>query len=333
MPKVLRINRTLVLPPGRKTVLAAARLIRNGRLVAFPTETVYGLGAAAADRLAGKNIFKAKGRPADNPLIVHVACLEQVKEISSCIPPGALELMQRFWPGPLSLVLPRSNRLPQEVSAGLPTVAVRMPAHPVALSLIRAAGVPIAAPSANRSGRPSPTTLRHVLEDLAGRIDAVLDGGACRLGLESTVLDLSGGRPVILRPGGITGEQLEAVLGTTVEVAEGCKTGTPPSPGMKYRHYAPRASLVLVTGVRRRRLALMAALAECYQKKGLKVGILQAPPGPEAFRPAAKRLYQTLRSFDAQGVDLILAEGVSAQGLGAALMNRLRRAAARIIRV
>lgn len=184
--------------------------------------------------------------------------------------------MQRFWPGPLSLGI----ALFEQAAAG----GQRRPAHgggaharsSGSFKPYPGRGVPIAAPSANRSGRPSPTTLRHVLEDLAGRIDAVLDGGACRLGLESTVLDLSGGRPVILRPGGITGEQLEAVLGTTVEVAEGCKTGAPPSPGMKYRHYAPRATLFLVTGARRRRLALMAALAECYQKKGLKVGILQA---------------------------------------------------------
>ena len=333
MCKALRINRTLVLPPGRKAVLAAARLIRRGGLVAFPTETVYGLGAAATDQRAVRKIFKAKGRPADNPLIVHVASLEQVKEITSGLPPGALALMKRFWPGPLSLVLPRSEKLPPEVSAGLPTVAVRMPAHPAALKLIRAAGVPIAAPSANRSGRPSPTTLRHVLEDLAGRIDAVMDGGACRVGLESTVLDLSGSRPVILRPGGVTREQLESVLGTAVAVAAGCKEGTPPSPGMKYRHYAPRAPLLLITGARRRRLALMAALARCYRKKGFKVGILRAPAGPEGFRAAGKRLYQALRRFDARGMDLILAEGVSAQGLGAALMNRLRRAAVRTIRV
>ncbi|HPU00429.1 MAG: threonylcarbamoyl-AMP synthase [Firmicutes bacterium] len=333
MPKVLRINQTLVLPGSRKSVLVAARLIRRGGLVAFPTETVYGLGAAATDRSAVKKIFKAKGRPADNPLIVHVAGLDQVKESAASLPPGALHLMKRFWPGPLSLVLPRSDKIPPEVSAGLPTVAVRMPAHPVALSLIRAAGVPIAAPSANRSGRPSPTSLRHVLEDLAGKIDAVIDGGPCQVGLESTVLDLSGSHPLILRPGAITREQLEAVLGVPVAVAQGCKDGTPPSPGMKYRHYAPRAPLLLVAGARPRRRALLAALARHYRKKGLKVGLLRAPTEPEGLRRAAKRLYQVLRGFDAQGVDLILAEGVSARGLGAALMNRLRRAAARTIKV
>lgn len=333
MPKVLRINQTLVLPPGRKTVLAAARIIRRGGLVAFPTETVYGLGAAATDRRAVKNIFIAKGRPADNPLIVHVAGLGQVKEVTSFIPRSALELMRRFWPGPLSLVLPRSATLPREVSAGLPTVAVRMPAHPLALSLIRAAGVPIAAPSANRSGRPSPTALHHVLEDLAGRIDALLDGGSCRVGLESTVLDLCGGRPLILRPGGISREQLEAALGTEVAEAHGSEADTPRAPGMKYRHYAPRAPLILVTGTCGRRIAVIRALAAGYQKRGLKVGILQVPPGPDRLRLAAKRLFPELRRFDAQGVDLILAEGVSSQGLGTALMNRLRKAAARTIRV
>ncbi len=331
--KVLRVNKTLVLPPGRKTVAAAAGMIRRGGLVAFPTETVYGLGASAVNRRAIKNIFKAKGRPADNPLIVHVARLEQVKKVASFIPPEAFKLMSCFWPGPLSLVLPRSALLPPEISAGLPTVAVRMPAHPLALELIRAAGVPLVAPSANRSGRPSPTALSHVLEDLAGKIDAVLDGGSCRLGLESTVLDLSGSRPAILRPGGISREQLEAVLGTEVVDLRSGKAGIPPSPGMKYRHYAPRAPLFLITGTAVRRRALLEALAVAYQKKGLRVVIFQINPGPAGLRLAAKSLFPALRRFDAQRADLILAEGVPPRGLGAAVMNRLHKAAARTIRV
>lgn len=333
MPKVLRINRTLVFPPGRRSILAAAGIIRRGGLVAFPTETVYGLGASAVDRRAVKEIFKAKGRPADNPLIVHVAGLEQLKGVAASIPRSAEALMRRFWPGPLSLVLPRSDCLPPEVSAGLPTVAVRMPAHPAALGLIRAAGAPIAAPSANRSGRPSPTTPAHVIEDLAGRIDAVLGGGICTVGLESTVLDLSGGRPVILRPGGISKEQLETALGVRVAEARGCKRGAPHSPGMKYRHYAPRAPLILVTGDPIKRPALIKSLAQHYRGKGLLVKSLTVPPGPDGLRLAAKSLFPALRRFDAQGADLILAEGIALKGLGNAVMNRLRKAAARTIKV
>lgn len=333
MPKVLRVNGTLVFPAGPKTTAAAARIIRRGGLVAFPTETVYGLGASAVDGCAVTDIFEAKGRPADNPLIVHVAALEQVKVITSAIPPEAYKLMRRFWPGPLSLVLPRSAVLPAAVSAGLSTVAVRMPAHPVALSLIRAAGVPIAAPSANRSGRPSPTVISHVLEDLAGRIDAVLYQGPCRLGLESTVLDLSGGAPVILRPGGISREQLERTLGMAVARAHGCKTGTPHAPGMKYRHYAPRAPLILVDGADAKKRALIISLAAAYRRKGLRVGVLFAPPGSGGLRLAARRLFPALRHFDSLGVDLILAEGVLMQGLGTAIMNRLRKAAVRTMRV
>ncbi len=333
MSKVLRINKTLLLPPRREAVLAAARIIRRGGLVAFPTETVYGLGAAAENRQAVKNIFAAKGRPADNPLIVHVSGLEQVKDVASCVPQSALKLMRRFWPGPLSLVLPSSAALPQEVSAGLPTVAVRMPAHPVALRLIRAAGVPIAAPSANRSGRPSPTACSHVLADLAGRIDAVLDGGSCPLGLESTVLDLSGSGPVILRPGGISREQLEKTLGTAVAEAHACGGEPPLSPGMKYCHYAPCAPLYLISGSCAGRRALIRSLAAFYRKRGLKVGVWQVPPGPAGLPLASRELFTALRRFDTQGVGLILAEGICPRGLGAAVMNRLRKAARRTIRV
>lgn len=333
MPKVLRIKQTLVFPPAEKTILAAAGLICRGGLVAFPTETVYGLGAAATEKQAVARIFVAKGRPADNPLIVHVADLDQVKAVTASLPGSALKLMRCFWPGPLSLVLPRSAALPREVSAGLPTVAVRMPAHPVALSLIRAAGVPIAAPSANRSGRPSPTELRHVLEDLAGRIDAVIDGGSCRVCVESTVLDLSGARPVILRPGGITREQLEAALGIEIYEERNGRADAPPAPGMKYRHYTPRAPLILVTGSWGRRTAVIKSLAAGYRRRGFKVGLLLVAPGPAGVRQMAKALFPALRRFDTQGVDLILAEGVSPQGLGNTVMNRLRKAAARTIKV
>lgn len=209
----LSITGTLLLQPHGKAITRAADIIRRGGLVAFPTETVYGLGATATDAAAVRRIFQAKGRPADNPLIVHVSDYEQLNAVAASLPEGAAELVDRFWPGPLSLVLPRSGAIPDEVSAGLPTVAVRMPSHPVALRLIARAGVPIAAPSANRSGRPSPTMASHVLADLAGRIDAVIDGGPCPVGVESTVLDLTGAVPLILRPGAITAEAIAKCLG------------------------------------------------------------------------------------------------------------------------
>ncbi|NMD42996.1 MAG: L-threonylcarbamoyladenylate synthase, partial [Firmicutes bacterium] len=227
-------------------------------------------------------------------------------------------------PGPLSLVLPRSAGLPSQVSAGRPTVAVRMPAHPVALSLIRAAGVPLAAPSANRSGRPSPTEARHVLEELAGRIEAVLDGGACTVGVESTVLDLSGTRPVILRPGAVTGEQLERVLGKKI-----CgKAGFWPA-GQPFHQYRPRVPLILITGPRSRRRPLLAALTAGYRRKGFRVGLLLLPGGA---RQSARDLFPALRRFDHRKVDLILAEGCSPRGLGGTVLNRLAQAASRIIK-
>lgn len=329
MPRVLSINRTLLFPPGRDTISAAAGLIQRGGLVAFPTETVYGLGADATKGRAVARIFVAKGRPADNPLIVHVAALEQVKQVAASIPGSALGLIRCFWPGPLSLVLPRAASLPREVSAGLPTVAVRMPAHPVALSLIRTAGVPLAAPSANRSGKPSPTEVRHVLEDLAGRIDAVLDGGPCKIGIESTVLDLSGTRPVILRPGGVSRERLEKVLGIRVyeKSSHQKKLFPPPVAGRS------RAPLILITGSRSRRMAAINSLAAGYRRKGLKVGVIHASMGPGGARRTAKDLFPMLRRFDVETVDLILAEGVSSPGIGSTVLNRLCRAAARIIRV
>lgn len=330
---VIRIKGTLLLRPGRTSLARAAQIISRGGLVAFPTETVYGLGAAVNDAAAVARIFDVKGRPGDNPLIVHVANREQLAQVVASLPETALRLVDRFWPGPLSLVLPRSDAVPALVSAGLPTVAVRMPDHPVALQLIGAAG-PIAAPSANRSGRPSPTTAGHVLEDLAGLIDAVLDGGPCLVGVESTVLDLTGARPVILRPGGVSREALESALGTSILETRWREGSAPPSPGMKYRHYAPRAPLLLITGPTGQRAALIRALAAYFRKRGFKVGILNAQSGNKAAGEAelARRLYQALRRFDARGAGVILAEETSSRGIGAAVMNRLRKAAARVIR-
>lgn len=330
--------------PDRRAITAAAALIREGGLVAFPTETVYGLGANALDRQAVKRIFAVKGRPDDNPLIVHVGEREEMTGLVRAVPPAAQKLIGMFWPGPLTLVLPRSGRVPLLVTAGLDKVAVRMPAHPVALALIREAGVPVAAPSANTSGRPSPTTAAHVLEDLDGRIEAVLDSGPVPVGVESTVLDLTVSPPVILRPGGVTGKQLAAVLGEVVHHPEEAP-GRPQAPGMRYRHYAPRTPLWLVEGPPAAVTARIRELAVEARAAGEKVAVLARtdtaasyPDGPvvpcgKSGDPgsAAAALYSALRDCDVLGADLILAEGLAAEGLGRAVMNRLRKAAAKII--
>jgi len=321
----------------------AACLLKGGNLVAFPTETVYGLGANALDACAVERIFAVKGRPSDNPLIVHLAGTEQLAALAVNIPPEAWLLAGRFWPGPLTLVLESSNIVPAQVTGGLGSVALRVPAHPLALALLRQAGLPVAAPSANLSGRPSPTTAAHVLEDLAGRIEAVLDGGPCAVGVESTVLDIRGGRPVILRPGGVTAEEVSVFLGRECLAASWLEAagGAPLSPGVKYTHYAPRAPLYLVEGRPEAVLARLAALRDDFLARGLNVGLLLSEESAGKLGLAsmeilgskddvaglAANLYGALRRFDQQGVDVILAEGYAEQGLGVALMNRLRKAA------
>ncbi|MGE5508758.1 MAG: L-threonylcarbamoyladenylate synthase [Chitinophagales bacterium] len=246
-----RLLRLLPVQPDPALLADAGAVLAGGGLVAFPTETVYGLGANALDPAAVGRIFAAKGRPSDNPLIVHIAGLESLPHLVRDVPALARALMDAFWPGPLTVVLPRTERVPNQVTAGLDTVAVRMPAHPVALGLIAAAGVPVAAPSANRSGRPSPTTAAHVWDDLAGRVDVILDGGPAGVGVESTVVDLTGPRPVVLRPGGLPLEELRRVAGeveidpAVLRKAEAGKVA-PRSPGLKYTHYAPAAPLTLV---------------------------------------------------------------------------------------
>ncbi|NLJ33162.1 MAG: threonylcarbamoyl-AMP synthase [Firmicutes bacterium] len=331
----------------------AAEIIRAGGLVAFPTETVYGLGANALAGEAVRGIFAAKGRPADNPLIVHIAGEEELESLVSQVPARAKPLLAHFWPGPLTLILPKQPHIPAETTAGLDTVAVRMPAHPVALALIHMAGVPVAAPSANLSGRPSPTTAQHVLADLAGRVDMVIDGGPTAVGVESTVVDLTREPPLLLRPGGVTREELREFLPTMV-VDPGVAALTPPldvrpsSPGMKYSHYAPRAQVVVVEGSREAVEAKIKEMALGYQAQGLRVGILatretaaaykkgkvQVVGGREELAEVAANLYTCFRRFDDLRVDIILAEGFAAVGLGLAIMNRLRKAAGhRIIRV
>jgi len=335
---VKKVKGTLLLDGNQQAIEKAAALLKAGGLVAFPTETVYGLGAIATNPAAVKRIFMAKGRPADNPLIVHISDLDQLNQVADEPSPEALMLARRFWPGPLSLVLKRSPVVVPEISAGLPTVAVRMPDHPLALSLIRAAGAPIAAPSANLAGRPSPTSYRHVLDDLRGRIDAVIIGQDCRIGVESTVLDLSGEQPVILRPGGLSREELEEALHCHIPVAGSKFSATKPSsPGMKYRHYAPRAPLILITGSPERRFSLLNSLAAFYRRQGLQVGVLKSAAGRGWARTdqpgrLAANLYRLMRIFDAGGADLILIEETVYTGIGLAVMNRLRKAAKRVLR-
>ena len=330
----------------------AARLFSEGQLVGFPTETVYGLGANALDRDAVLSIFAAKGRPADNPLIMHIWDRGQLEGLCG-VPEGAETLMDAFWPGPLTMLFPRTERVPDAVTAGLPTVAVRMPSLPCTRKLLEACGLPIAAPSANRSGRPSPTTAAHVLEDMDGRIPLILDGGPCQVGLESTVLDLTHGQPVILRPGGITKEMLEKALGTEVAVAGSVlrplkQDEKALSPGMRYRHYAPEGAVTLVEG---REDAVLKAMREfCLRDRraGKKSCVLCftehtdalsdcAPHDIGSMRDGAqvaRRLFDILRRLDREGMETIYSEVIPPEGVGLAVMNRLGRAAGfRSIRV
>jgi L-threonylcarbamoyladenylate synthase len=365
----MRATRTLLLPADGAAIRKAAEVLRHGGLVAFPTETVYGLGVHALDREAVQRLFAAKGRPATDPLIVHVMSLLAAEPLLSSIPDHARELAARFWPGPLTLVMPRSAVVPDEVTAGLDTVAIRVPAHPVARALLHAAAIPLAAPSANLFSRPSPTLASHVIDDLDGLIDLVLDGGATTVGVESTVIDLSGARPTILRPGAVTLEMLREVIphvgvGATVVTATAMR-----SPGLLVKHYSPRAPLTLYEGTGA--MVALARDARAAAEAGQSVGVviadedrhamscgegargrgnpgksvsvggsvsedgLKDPPlrvvelgSSQNLESVAANLYAALRELDASGVDIILVHAFPAEGLGLALQDRLRRAAA-----
>ncbi len=344
------MRQTLVLKvdpntPEIKTIRVAANFIKNGGLVAFPTETVYGLGADALNPKAVRKLFTAKKRPLDNPPIVHVGDFQDVYRLATEVPEKAERLMDVFWPGPLTLIFKRSKIVPDVTVAGLDTIAVRMPRHNVALALIKESGCPLAAPSANLAGKPSPTTAEHVLEDLNGRIDAVLDAGPTKIGVESTVLDLTVDPPQILRPGGTPFEALKDVLGKVelhpVAVAEKeLAIEKARSPGMKHRHYAPKAEVVVVEGELSAVAKKVAELTDFYRRRKLKVGVLATDETAASYRAdvvkslgsrsslnaIAKNLFRLLREFDLEGVDVIIAEGVPTDGLGLAVMNRLRKA-------
>ncbi len=339
MAQIVRIDPQNPSPP---TIARAAEIIRAGGLVAFPTETVYGLGADGLNPVAVARIFEAKERPSEDPLILHIADTDALPSLVRELPPLALELGRRFWPGPLTLVLPKKPVVPDIVTAGLPTVAVRMPAHPVALALIRAAGTPIAAPSANRFGRTSPTTAQHVWEDLGDRIDLILDAGPTSIGVESTVLDLTRPVPTILRPGGLSREALESVLGPVAVLAR-MERGPMPAPGLFPKHYAPRAELILLMGSPPGLHRSLREISHHYTAEGHCVGLLIAEEdrsavadlpvevvavGPEDdLETVARNLYQALRTLDERDVSVIIARDFGSQGLGLAIRDRLMRAA------
>jgi L-threonylcarbamoyladenylate synthase len=341
---VLRVNPDN--PDARLIRIAAEKLLANG-LIAFPTETVYGLGANAFSGEAVSQIFRAKRRPVSDPIIVHIYLISQLEEVAACIPDLAWQLVQKFWPGPLTLVLKRHANIPANVSAGLDTVAVRMPNHKVPIALLRAAGVPIAAPSANLFTRPSPTTAKHVLEDLQGRVDIVLDSGPTPIGIESTVIDLTKEIPVILRPGGTKVESLRKVIPLLKLSPKYLQISEPgavsASPGMLSKHYSPTAELLLFTGPLKRVLDHMRATAQRLASEGKIVGIMTPNEEHKYFVevPAqiallgsvsdltqiSRNLFAGMRELDRRGADVIIVRGFRRKGIGLAIWDRLLRAA------
>ncbi len=337
---------TTLLKANANSILKAATLIRDGEVVAIPTETVYGLGANALDTNAVKKIFAAKGRPGDNPLIVHIAHMDELSALIACsLTDAMLAVMDAFWPGPLTLIFKKSDRVPFEVTAGLETVAIRMPDHEVAKEIISLSGCPIAAPSANKSGRPSPTSAAHVYDDLNGEIPLIIDGGQCQVGLESTVLDMTGDLPRILRPGGVTLEMLEFVLGEVLlddSILCALKEGEQArSPGMKYKHYAPIGELTLVSGEDSIAIKKICTLYDKAVSRGLTSVIIASDETISCFgdrmkvslgsksepQSMAAQLFNTLRDMDDVGAQIIFAQVVDTKGIGLALMNRLGKAA------
>lgn len=334
--------KTELLKPTNEALTSAADLIRAGEVVGFPTETVYGLGADATNAEAIDKIFKAKGRPGDNPLIVHISELEQISSvIAGEMPETARRLAEAYWPGPLTMIFAKGERIPLRVTAGLDSVAVRFPNHEVARALITASGVPIAAPSANLSGKPSPTTAAHVMRDMDGRVPMILDGGPCEVGLESTVVDIRSTPVRVLRPGGVTPRMIADVLGEVEvdgSVLRPLREGeTVRSPGMKYKHYAPNGALVIVKGGPKRVAQEICSLYDATPGEKRILALDEHIPmyggrsvrslGADA-KEMANRLFDALREMDDEGVSAIFSEAVEADGIGLAVMNRLGRAAA-----
>lgn len=326
-----------------KEIKEAAEILSSGGLVAFPTETVYGLGANALDPEAVEKVYEAKGRPSDNPMIVHICRASDIGQLTPRLSPDIVALIENFWPGPLTLVVKRKKTVPDRTTGGLDTVGVRMPDSKIALDLINWAGCPVAAPSANLSGKPSPTRVEDVIEDLDGKVDAILKGPDCRVGIESTVLDVSGDTPTILRPGIITAENIEAAIGKKVAMDPALYINRPrdvsgedykpKSPGMKYRHYAPKADMTVIEGSRDKVKAEIERLKVLNERIGNKVGVILFEE--KAFIEAAHDFFAKLRDLDRQDVDLILAGALSdTDGVGFAVMNRMLKSAGyNIVRV
>ena len=339
--KVEKIEKTQM---NMDIINAAGQILKQGGLVAFPTETVYGLGANALDEEAARKTYAAKGRPSDNPLIVHIASLEDLYPITKKVPEKAVALAEKFWPGPLTMIFEKSELVPHGTTGGLETVAVRMPDNEVALALIRAGGGYVSGPSANKSGRPSPTMARHVLDDLEGRINMILDGGPVHIGVESTIVDMTVEPPMILRPGAVTKEMLEETVGevTVDHTILTADAKTPPkAPGMKYRHYAPRAEMTVVEGPLEKVVDKIGELAAARENEGHRVGIIATQETMcrydhenvkcigtrEDESTVAANLYAILREFDDDGTEYIYSEAFASDGIGSAVMNRLLKAA------
>ena len=339
--KVEKIEKTQM---NMDIINAAGQILKQGGLVAFPTETVYGLGANALDEEAARKTYAAKGRPSDNPLIVHIASLEDLYPITKKVPEKAVALAEKFWPGPLTMIFEKSELVPHGTTGGLETVAVRMPDNEVALALIRAGGGYVSGPSANKSGRPSPTMARHVLDDLEGRIDMILDGGPVHIGVESTIVDMTVEPPMILRPGAVTKEMLEETVGevTVDHTILTADAKTPPkAPGMKYRHYAPRAEMTVVEGSLEKVVNKIGELAATRENEGHRVGIIATQETMDRYgyenvkcigtredeSTVAANLYAILREFDDDGTEYIYSEAFASDGIGSAVMNRLLKAA------
>lgn len=335
--EVIKIDRE---NPDGQAMEKAGRILLSGGLVAFPTETVYGLGANALDEEAAKKIYEAKGRPSDNPLIIHIADMEHLDKIVTRVPEAAKKLADAFWPGPLTMIFDKSDCVPYGTTGGLDTVAVRMPSDVIAQELIRRGGGYVAAPSANTSGRPSPTTAQHVQEDMDGRIPLILDGGAVKIGLESTIVDLTAEIPTILRPGYVSLEMVQAIVGEA-EVDKGLIASDsgirPKAPGMKYRHYAPKADLKIVEGPMDKVIAYINERAGGSVRTGIICteetkgryphGDVKCIGSRKNELSIASHLFQVLREFDEDGVEAIYSESFEAPGLGQAIMNRLLKAA------
>lgn len=337
--------------PSDAVMKEAGKILKAGGLVAFPTETVYGLGGDGLNPYASGKIYRAKGRPSDNPLIIHIADIKSLQEITAAIPSKAKKLAEAFWPGPLTMIFEKSEKVPYETTGGLQSVAVRMPDHPAALALISAAGGFVAAPSANTSGRPSPTEAKHVIEDLSGTIDMIIDGGAVGIGIESTIVDFTEDIPVILRPGYINQDMIEKVIGKVL-VDRGLlildDKVKPKAPGMKYRHYAPKAELTIVEGETKKVIHKINQLCKQYQSEGAKAGVIGTDETVSFYHAdvvknigtrteeetIALHLFGILREFDSEDVDYIFSESYRTPQMGQAIMNRLLKAAGhRIINV